>query len=74
MILILGPLPTTNQICVAYLDVWQRDVIYLEDPHLSDKGRQHRSAPGALVHDSNAVARSDFRALFLNLIKSIIAV
>jgi len=30
-------LPATGQICVAYLDVWQRDVTYLEDPHLIDK-------------------------------------
>jgi Family of unknown function (DUF6519)/Malectin domain len=30
-------LPAAGQICVAYLDVWQRDVTYLEDPHLIDK-------------------------------------
>jgi Family of unknown function (DUF6519)/Malectin domain len=30
-------LPVAGQTCVAYLDVWQRDVTYLEDPHLIDK-------------------------------------
>jgi hypothetical protein len=30
-------LPAAGQVCVAYLDVWQRDVTYLEDPNLIDK-------------------------------------
>jgi hypothetical protein len=29
-------LPAAGQVCVAYLDVWQRDVTYLEDPNLID--------------------------------------
>ena len=29
-------LPAAGDVCVAYLDVWQRDVTYLEDPHLID--------------------------------------
>jgi hypothetical protein len=29
-------LPVAGQVCVAYLDVWQRDVTYLEDPNLID--------------------------------------
>jgi hypothetical protein len=31
------PLPVAGQVCVAYLDVWRRDLTYLEDPHLIDK-------------------------------------
>ncbi|MGC2620728.1 MAG: DUF6519 domain-containing protein, partial [Acidobacteriaceae bacterium] len=30
-------LPASGDVCVAYLDVWQRDVTYLEDSHLIDK-------------------------------------
>ncbi len=30
------PLPAAGDVCVAYLDVWQRDVTYLEDPYLID--------------------------------------
>jgi len=30
-------LPAAGQVCVAYLDVWQRDMTYLEDPNLIDK-------------------------------------
>ena len=29
-------LPAAGDVCVAYLDVWQRDVTYLEDPYLID--------------------------------------
>jgi hypothetical protein len=29
-------LPADGDVCLAYLDVWQRDVTYLEDPHLID--------------------------------------
>ena len=34
--------PTGNGPCLAYLDVWQRDVTYLEDPAPHRQGRQHR--------------------------------
>ena len=35
--LLNAALPAAGQVCVAYLDVWQRDVTYLEDPDLIDK-------------------------------------